>query len=201
MLLPWKPFPKKENEIRKRFMSQLLQGVKAVASLLPSTTKPDWLNPSNTVHAVLCYINKGNQYLLLLKSKGKFGEGFWNAPGGKIEPNESPEAAAKREVLEETGLKVLELTKAGSLKFFFGKAKQKPDWFVEVFVCSKFEGEPKESKEGRLGWFRKNALPYDEMWADDRHWLPLLTQGKRFEGTFIFSEDSKELLGSSITLR
>jgi 8-oxo-dGTP pyrophosphatase MutT (NUDIX family) len=171
-----------------------------VANAFPSKAKSDWLNPPKTVRGVLCYINKDNQYLLLLKSKGKFGEGFWNAPGGKIEPTEKPEEAAKREVLEETSLKVLELVKAGSLRFFFGKTKQKPDWFVDVFVCSKFEGVPKESAEGKLKWFSKNALPYDEMWADDIHWLPLLTQGKRFEGTFIFSEDSKELLSSSINL-
>jgi 8-oxo-dGTP diphosphatase len=162
--------------------------------------RSDWLNPPKTVHAVLCYINKDNKYLLLLKSKGKFGEGFWNAPGGKIELNETPEEAAKREVLEETGLEVLELTKAGSLRFFFGKTKQNPDWFVNVFVCSKFDGELKEGQEGKLQWFGKNSLPYDEMWADDKHWLPLLTQGKRFEGTFVFSEDSKTLLSASITL-
>lgn len=165
-----------------------------------SSTKPDWLNPPKTVQAVLCYLDKNNQYLLLLKSKGKFGEGLWNAPGGKIEPKEKPEEAVKREVLEETGLRVLELIKAGSLKFFFGKSKQIPDWFVNVFVCSKFEGEVNESHEGKLLWFNKNTLPYDEMWADDRHWLPLLIDGKKFEGTFIFSEDSKELLKSSITL-
>jgi 8-oxo-dGTP diphosphatase len=170
-----------------------------VANSLPDT-KPDWLNPPKTVRAVLCYINKSNEYLLILKSKGKFGEGFWNAPGGKIEPNEKPEEAVRREVFEETGLKVLELIKAGSLEFFFGKAKQMPDWVVDVFVCSRFEGKLIESQEGKLRWFKKNALPYDKMWADDRHWLPLLVQGKRFEGSFIFSEDSKELLNSSITL-
>ena len=71
---------------------------------------------------------------------------------------------------------------------------------MDVFVCSKFEGESKESQEGKLRWFNKNALPYDEMWADDRHWLPLLVQGKKFEGIFTFSDDSKELLSSSITL-
>jgi 8-oxo-dGTP diphosphatase len=160
----------------------------------------DWLNPPHTIRAVLCYLSKGNEYLLLLKSKGKFGEGFWNAPGGKLEPGETPEQAARREVFEETSLRVKGLVKGGTLKFYFGRAKQVPDWFVDVFVCSNFEAELKESKEGELRWFNKNSLPYDKMWADDRHWLPLLIQGKEFQGTFIFSEDSKELLNSSVTL-
>jgi 8-oxo-dGTP pyrophosphatase MutT (NUDIX family) len=34
------------------------------------------------------------------------GKGAWNFPGGKIEVGESPEAAARREVQEETGLSV-----------------------------------------------------------------------------------------------
>jgi 8-oxo-dGTP pyrophosphatase MutT (NUDIX family) len=163
--------------------------------------KPDWLNPPTTVRAVLCYINKDDEYLLLLKSKGKFGEGYWNAPGGKVEKGEDDENAARREVFEETGLKVIDLIEAGSLKFYFGAGKESPDWSVNVFVCTNFEGSLlAESPEGKLKWFKKDAVPYENMWADDRHWLPLLFQGKRFRGVFTFSADSKNLLSSSITL-
>ncbi len=165
--------------------------------------KVDWLNPPATIHAVLCYISKGDEYLLLLKSKGRFGEGFWNAPGGKVEPGETSEQAAAREVLEETGLKVMELIAAGSVEFYFGKGKERPDWSVQVFHCSKFLESEKpslSSDEGELRWFHKDALPYDNMWADDRYWLPHLIEGKKFEGVFVFSEDSKELLKASVTL-
>lgn len=162
--------------------------------------KPDWLNPPSTVNAVLCYLNKGNSYLLLLKSKGKFGEGFWNAPGGKVEPNETPEDAVRREVREETGLRAIELTEAGSLQFYFGKDKRVPDWAVIVYACTRFNGRLVESKEGKLQWFKKEELPYDQMWADDRHWLPLLIEGKKFRGSFVFTSDSKHLLSSAITL-
>jgi 8-oxo-dGTP diphosphatase len=46
-----------------------------------------------------------NNILLGLR-KGAHGAGTWSLPGGRIEPGESPKAAAEREVLEETGLKV-----------------------------------------------------------------------------------------------
>jgi 8-oxo-dGTP diphosphatase len=159
----------------------------------------DWLNPPKTVEAVLCHIRRGDEFLLLLKSKGRFGEGFWNAPGGKIEIGESSEQAARREVDEETGLSVLEMSRVGDLKFYFGKDKQTPDWQVDVFLCPKFSGELKsEVDEGELRWFNKSDIPYDQMWADDRYWMPLLIQGKKFSGSFVFSENGKELLKSTI---
>lgn len=58
---------------------------------------------------VACWRNGG---LLLSERKhlaGKPGGGLWAMPGGKIEDNESPAEAARREVLEETGLKVITL--------------------------------------------------------------------------------------------
>jgi mutator protein MutT len=41
--------------------------------------------------------------------------GLWELPGGKIEPGESPEAAARREVEEETGIRVSVVEKLGNV--------------------------------------------------------------------------------------
>jgi 8-oxo-dGTP diphosphatase len=157
----------------------------------------DWLNPPKTIHAVLCYLRRRDKFLLIHKAKGRFGGGLWNAPGGKIESRESSENAARREVLEETGLKVGDLRHAGFLKFFFGD-KKKPDWAVQVFQTSSFSGKLKESSEGRLRWFHKDEIPYEEMWEDDKFWLPLLISETRFKCAFVFTADSKKLLSSKV---
>ncbi len=167
------------------------------------TSDPDQtanlLNPSKTIRAVICYICRGDKYLLLLKVKSKFGGGFWNAPGGKIEPGESAEDAARREVLEETGLRVGELSSAGFLEFYFGSGKSILDWTAEVFKTSNFMGKiEKKGAEGLLKWFDKETLPYDQMWADDRHWLPWLIKDVRFHGVFEFTADSKKLVSAKI---
>jgi 8-oxo-dGTP diphosphatase len=44
-------------------------------------------------------IKKDDKFLLLKETHG-----FWNFPGGKVEPDEVPENCAKRESLEEIGI-------------------------------------------------------------------------------------------------
>lgn len=54
------------------------------------------------VYAVLTYRDK---YILIQKGKGPF-KGRWDLPGGKIDFGETPEQTLKRELMEETGLKL-----------------------------------------------------------------------------------------------
>ncbi len=55
--------------------------------------------PPTTVSVV---IRSGRQVLLLKRSEAR--GGFWQPVTGRVEPSESPQAAAQRELLEETGL-------------------------------------------------------------------------------------------------
>ena len=51
------------------------------------------------------FVNKDGK-ILVGKRKGSHGAGTWALPGGHLEPGESFEACCKREVLEETGLTI-----------------------------------------------------------------------------------------------
>jgi 8-oxo-dGTP diphosphatase/2-hydroxy-dATP diphosphatase len=35
-------------------------------------------------------------------------------------------------------------------------------------------------------WYDINDIPFDEMWPDDSHWMPLFLSGKKFKGRFLF---------------
>jgi len=38
----------------------------------------------------------------------------------------------------------------------------------------------------RPEWFKVSGIPYEQMWIDDKYWLPLLLDNKRFNGDLIY---------------
>ncbi|WP_115460593.1 (deoxy)nucleoside triphosphate pyrophosphohydrolase [Winogradskyella aurantiaca] len=57
---------------------------------------------------VICGLirNHQNQYFLARRAAHKDHAGFWEFPGGKLEPNETHQACLKRELMEELGMEV-----------------------------------------------------------------------------------------------
>ena len=143
--------------------------------------------------ATLCYVQNHGQVLLQRKAAGLFGEGRWNAPGGKLLEGEAPESGAQREVLEETGSSVNGLRFHGLLNFYLGSTRRL-DQAVFVFSCCEFKGVLQPNREGELRWFSLDEMPYDRMWEDDRFWVPLLLDGKSFVGDFHFSAAYQRLI-------
>jgi len=56
--------------------------------------------------AVGVLINPQGEFLLTSRPEGKVYAGYWEFPGGKLEPGESVEAALRRELHEEIGIEV-----------------------------------------------------------------------------------------------
>lgn len=57
------------------------------------------------IEVVAAIIYKDGAYFATQRGYGEF-EGMWEFPGGKIEPDESPEDALKREIKEELGIDI-----------------------------------------------------------------------------------------------
>lgn len=134
----------------------------------------------------LCLVRQGDRVLLGMKKRG-FGAGRWNGFGGKVEAGEAIEAAAKRETEEECGVIITEMEKVGIHEFEFAD-KRGEILEVHVFRVDAWQGEPEETEEMRPQWFTIDAVPYDEMWPDDIHWLPVFLAGKKFRTKFLFGE-------------
>jgi len=142
----------------------------------------------------LCLIYDHPKLLLGFKKKG-FGEGRWNGFGGKVKEKETIEEAAKREVMEETGIKVEKIEKKGILDFEFQDAQE--DLQVHIFHATHFSGNPIESEEMKPQWFGIEEIPFKKMWSDDKYWLPLFLKGKKFKGKFLFDNAKSNKIISS----
>lgn len=129
----------------------------------------------------------GERVLLGMKKRG-FGAGKWNGFGGKVEPGEAIEDAARRELREESGLTATVMSYRGKNIFrFVGNSVAME---VHIFEARAWDGDPAESDEMRPEWFPKGDIPYHAMWADDEHWFPHFFAGRPFEGEWLFEGET-----------
>ena len=98
--------------------------------------------------------------VLLGKRKGSHGEGSWCFPGGHLEFNESLENCAKREVLEETGIKIKNIRFETITNDIF---KEEGTHYITIFMLCEYDsGESKvmePEKCEKWDWFEWNSLP------------------------------------------
>jgi 8-oxo-dGTP diphosphatase/2-hydroxy-dATP diphosphatase len=78
------------------------------------------------------------------------------------------------------------MNKLGILEFEYQDGSGNME--VHIFYVKEFEGSPAESEEMKPRWFDVDEIPYDQMWLDDKYWLPMFLSRKKFEGKFFFNE-------------
>ena len=121
----------------------------------------------------LCYIQHQGCYLMLHRVKKDQDEnaGKWIGIGGHMEENESPDECIRREIQEETGLKISGLRLRGIITFIL------PDWGNELtilYTAQTEETQLPECDEGVLQWIPEDQVLSLPLWEGDRIFLPLL---------------------------
>lgn len=80
--------------------------------------------------------------------------GYWEFPGGKCQPGESPEACALREVREEIGVEIKVLEAWEMLKYDYPQQQVR----LHPFVGKILSGEPYPLGCSELRWVNTEAL-------------------------------------------
>lgn len=138
-------------------------------------------------HKTLLLLQRDQQVLLARKKTG-FGKGKIVAVGGAVEAGETMLEAAIRETLEEVHVVPLEPRQVADIRFTF---PHQTSWTMQVavFNATDWQGEPVESAEVVPAWYNVTALPFAEMWADARYWLPQVLAGQFVRAEFVYKDD------------
>ena len=127
----------------------------------------------------LCYLERGDEYLMLHRIKKKNDENHdkWIGVGGKFEAGESPEDCMHREIFEETGLTVTDYRYRGIVTFVSDIYETE---YMHLFTVTDWMGEARECDEGELAWIKKKKLFDLTLWQGDRIFLKLLQEDVPF---------------------
>ena len=140
------------------------------------------------IETTLCLLKRDNKILLAMKKRG-FGKGKYNGIGGKIEKNETPEQAMIRETQEEINVTPIKYEKIGIVEFDEYYKGKKQNLIFYLYFIHEWKGIPSESNEMKPEWFDIDSIPYEKMFPDDKHWLPLVLEGKKIKAYFEFDEN------------
>ena len=114
----------------------------------------------------IALINHANEILLSKRPENKHLSGFWEFPGGKVETGEMPEFALIREIKEELNIDIND--KCIAPLSFSEFDYEEFQLLLLLYVCRRWEGEPKSMENNELRWVKPNMLrKYKMPPADD----------------------------------
>ncbi len=130
-------------------------------------------NIFRAVNSTLIYIERGDQYLMLHRTKKEndLNHDKWIGVGGKFERDESPEECMLREAREETGLTLTHWRYRGLVTFVSDTWETE---YMHLFTADRWTGTPRECDEGELAWIAKEKLLSLHLWEGDKIFLRLL---------------------------
>ena len=130
-------------------------------------------------NTTLCYLEKGERYLMLhrVKKENDLNHDKWIGVGGKFEADESPEDCLLRECREETGLTLTEYRYRGVVTFVSDTWETE---YMHLFTATGWTGEQTVCDEGDLEWIEKAKLRSLPLWEGDLLFLRLLEEGAPF---------------------
>ena len=136
----------------------------------------------------LVYCVRDDKVLLLNRKKPPY-PGYWVAPGGKIDPGESPREGALRELYEETGLSA----KHAELRAIISETSPHPEWQWLIFIYRVKEPEGElisDPCEGELHWFSTDELDTVKIPPGDRIFTPrvLGEESQVWEARFVYGD-------------
>ncbi len=115
-------------------------------------------------------VDPDNRILIAKRPEGKSLAGYWEFPGGKIDPGERPEQSLIRELQEELGISVSEDCLAPLS--FASHAYSDFHLLMPLYICRKWQGQVSPQEKQTLKWVSARDLRCYELPPAD---IPLIS--------------------------
>jgi 8-oxo-dGTP diphosphatase len=122
--------------------------------------------------AAVALIDPEGRVLLAQRPEGKSLAGLWEFPGGKVEADETPEAALIRELKEELGIDTWKSCLAPLT--FASHSYEDFHLLMPLFACRRWQGTAVPHEGQRLAWVRAKDLNLYPMPPADLPLVPIL---------------------------
>ena len=123
-----------------------------------------------TINVVAAIIHDGDYIFATQRGYGDWKD-FWEFPGGKIEPKETPEDALVREIREELGVEISIESYLTTVDYNYPKFHLS----MRCYLCHVTNGELTLKEHEAARWLLKNELNSVAWLPADRTILPLLS--------------------------
>ena len=112
------------------------------------------------INVAAAVIVEGSKIFAAARGYGEY-KGWWEFPGGKIEPGETPEEALKREIMEELDTEISVEELIGRVEYDY------PEFHLSMacFLCERLSGDLRLLEAAEAGWLGAETL-------DSVPWLP-----------------------------
>jgi 8-oxo-dGTP diphosphatase len=117
-------------------------------------------------------VDAQGRVLLQQRSPGRAMAGLWEFPGGKVESDELPEAALRRELEEELGISVEndDLEPACFASAPVGERHM----ILLLYICRRWRGDLRPLDAAALDWLKLEEMDPEVMPPADRPLIPML---------------------------
>lgn len=146
--------------------------------------------PHKIINVVGAAIVKDGKVLCAQRGEGRSLAGFWEFPGGKIEPHETARQALHREIEEELlcEVEVADEVCTSSYDYDFGTV------VLTSFVCHLLSGTPRLTEHHEIRWLVPSEMPA-------LHWAPADQEAVRLISVMDFAHESGKSAKNSSTER
>ena len=110
--------------------------------------------PPDPVNVAIGIVLHDGHILICQRRQGDHLAGFWEFPGGKQEPNETPAACVLRELKEELGIDVHPIESFAPIDWEYPTVHVR----LHPYLCELIAGEPVPLACQRLAWVKPTAL-------------------------------------------